>query len=82
MVPTGVSEVLVMVEVGLVNVLEVIMEAGELLLGFIVSGWLVELGTRWVVTDGVLTQVPLLGLCVLVKMVLIGTVPVLTEVGS
>lgn len=81
-VPTGVSEVLVVVEVGLVNLLEVIMEVGKLLLGFVVSGRLVKLGTRWVVTEWVLIQVPLLGLCVLVQTVLIGTVPVLTEVGS
>lgn len=77
----GVSDVLVMVEVGLVNLLEVV-EAGKLLLGFGVSGKLVILDTSWVLTEWVLVHVSLLGLCVLVKTVLMGTVPVLTEVGA
>lgn len=76
-----VSDVLVMVEVGLVNLLEVV-EAGKLLLGFGVSGKLVILDTSWVLTEWVLVHVSLLGLCVLVKTVLMGTVPVLTEVGA
>lgn len=78
----GVSEVLMMVAVWLVNLLEVIVEVGKLLLGFGVSGKLVILDTSWVLTEWVLVHVSLLGLCVLVKTVLMGTVPVLTEVGA
>lgn len=59
----GVSEVLMMVEVGLVNLLEVIVELGKLLLGFGVSGKLVILDTSWVLTEWVLVHVSLLGLC-------------------
>lgn len=80
MVATGVSEVPIVVEVGLVNLLEVIVEVGKLLLGFMVGGMLVKPGTGWVVTEWVLFHDPLLGLSVLVNTVFMETVPVLSEV--
>lgn len=79
---TGVSEVLIVIEVGLVNLLEVIVEVGKLLPGFTVGGMLVKSGSLWVVTEWVLIHVPLLGLSVLVKTVFTETVPVLTEVAA
>lgn len=82
MVATGVSEFLVVVDLGLVNLFEVTTEVGKLLLGFMVSGMLVRLDTRWVVTESVLIHVPLLGLSVLVRSVLMETVSVLTEVAA
>lgn len=74
--------VLVAGGVGRVSLLEVIMAVEKLLLGFVVSGRLVKPGTRGVVTDLVLIQIPLLGLCVLVETVLMEMVPVLIELGA
>lgn len=74
--------VLVAGGVGRVSLLEVIMAVEKLLLGFVVSGRLVKPGTRRVVTDLVLIQIPLLGLCVLVETVLMEMVPVLIELGA
>lgn len=51
MVATDVSGVLGMVGVGCVNLLDVIMAVGKLLLGFVVSGRLVKLDTCDVVTE-------------------------------
>lgn len=81
-VAAGIPGALVMCEVGRVSLLEVIMVVEKLLLGFMVTGRLVEPGTRGVVTKLVLIQVPLVGLCVLVKSVLMGMVPVLIELGA
>lgn len=81
-VAAGVPGALVMCEVGRVSLLEVIMVVEKLLLGFMVTGRLVEPGTCGVVTKLVLIQVLLVGLCVLVKSVLMGMVPVLIELGA
>lgn len=81
-VVAGIPGVLVMGEVECVSLLEVIMVVEKLLLGFTVTGRLVEPGTRGVVTKLVPIQVPLVGLCVLVKSVLTGMVPVLTGLGA
>lgn len=78
MVATDVSRVLLVVRVGSVNLLDVIMAVGKLLLGFMVGGKLLKLDTR----DVVLIQVSLVGLCVLVKIVLMGTVPGLVELAA
>lgn len=51
MVATGFSEALAVTEVVLVNLLDVLVAVGRLLLGFMVSGRLVKLGTCGVVTE-------------------------------
>lgn len=75
---TDVSRVLLVVRVGSVNLLDVIMAVGKLLLGFMVDGKLLRLDIR----DVVLIQFLLVGLGVLVKIVLMGTVPGLVELAA
>ena len=79
---TGVLGVWVVVEVEAVKLLEVVTAVGTLLLCSVVSGRLVKPGICGVFTELVLIQVPLGGLCVLVKTVLMGTAPVLIELGA
>lgn len=63
-----------------VNLIEVNITVGKLLLGFVVR--LVNPGICGIVTELVPIQFPLVGLRVLVKTVRVGTVPVLTELGA
>ena len=69
-------------EARLVNLLEGITAIRKLLLGLVVSRRLVKPGVRGVVTELVLIEVPLGGLCMLVETVLTGTIPVLIELGA
>lgn len=78
MVATDVSRILLVVRMGPVNLLDVIMAVGKLLLGFMVGGKLLKLDTR----DVVLIQVLLVGLGLLVKIVLMGTVPGLVDLAA
>lgn len=75
---TDVSRVLLVVRVGSVNLLDVIIAVGKLLLGFMVGGKLLKLGT----CNVVLIQVSLVGLGVLVKIVLMGAVPRLVKLAA
>ena len=79
---TSVLGVWVVGEVEPVKLFEVVTAVGTLLLGSVVSGRLVKPGVRGVLTELVLIQVPPGGLCVLVKTVLMGTVPMLIELGA
>lgn len=75
---TDVSRVLLVVRVGSVNLLDVIMAVGKLLLGFMVGEKLLKLDTP----DMVLFQVSLVGLCVLVKIVVMGIFSGLVELAA
>lgn len=75
---TDVSRVLLVVRVGSVNLLDVIMAVGKLLLGFMVGGKLLKLDTP----DMVLFQDSLVGLCVLVKIVVMGMFSGLVELAA
>lgn len=75
---TDVSRVLLVVRVGSVNLLDVIMAVGKLLLGFMVGEKLLKLDT----SDMVLFQVSLVGLCVLIKIVVMGIFSGLVELAA